>query len=123
MFIVSQHGQMLSLIEPGRISACKLGSKDCKIYNDAVGEMFDRFQKYETECHDLVKSGKLSMHFPDHRSNSVKIQNVLDAPPRVIAPVRYQGTPSARPEHPRFLGRPWLVTTDLARQRLDRGWH
>jgi hypothetical protein len=84
MFIVSQRGHMLSIIEPGRISACKLGSKDCKIYNDAVGEMFDRFKKYETECHDLVKSGKLSMHFPDHRSNSVKIQNVFDAPPRVI---------------------------------------
>ena len=32
-------------------------------------------------------------------------------------------TPPARPEHPRFLGRTWLVAIDMARQRLDTARH
>ena len=90
MMVVPVEGRMLSLFEIGRVSSCKLGSNDCNLYVKALGSMFKRFDGYARDCEEIVKNGKISTQYPDHR----KLPSD-EHPPRVIVslttiPSRFQ---------------------------------
>ena len=70
---------MLSLFEIGRASSCKLGSNACNLYVKALGAMLKRFDGYARDCEEMVKNGKISSQYPDHK----EVPND-EYPPRVI---------------------------------------
>ncbi len=86
MYPVPQTNRMLALIELGHSTACKFNSNACKIFLKAIGDMFHRLEALEKQCVDIVKSGKISTHFPDHRSfnNLGTVENENEAPSRII---------------------------------------
>lgn len=77
MYIRSQATKNIAFVEPGRVTACKVGT--CKNFVAAVGDLLKRLDGYYEECIDLEYSGKLAPF-----GESIPLNSNLTDPAKVI---------------------------------------
>lgn len=77
MYIRSQATKNIAFVEPGRVTACKVGT--CENFVAAVGDLLKRLDGYYKECIDLEYSGKLAPF-----GESIPLNNSLAHPAKVI---------------------------------------